>query len=67
MFYLFFSFSHQYDLKNRRIFLKRCEYPGIALKDLFLGSIVTVYARQLKIIEYADVFTRGKFEISKGK
>jgi len=47
-----------YDLKNRRMFLKRMAYQDIDLKDLFVGSIVTVYSRQLKIVDYGDVFTR---------
>ncbi|CAD8056661.1 unnamed protein product [Paramecium sonneborni] len=56
-----------FDLKNKRIFLKRCDYPSIQLKDLYVGSIVTVYSRQLKIVDYADVFTRSKFEVQRGK
>jgi nucleoside-diphosphate kinase len=56
-----------YDLKNKRSFLKRCECPALNVKDLYLGAVVTVYARQLKIIDYADVFTRSKFEVQKGK
>ena len=43
-----------FDLKNRRTFLKRMVCEGISLKDLFIGSVVTVYARQLKIVDYAD-------------
>lgn len=34
-----------HDLKNRRVFLKRCEYPSISLNDLFIGSIVNIYSR----------------------
>jgi len=51
-----------YDLKNRRTFLKRCDYPGVGVKDLFKGGIITVYSRQLTIVEYADSFTAGIFE-----
>jgi len=51
-----------YDLKNRRTFLKRCDYPGVGMKDLFKGGIITVYSRQLKITQYADSFTAGVFE-----
>ncbi|CAG9321915.1 NME7_3 [Blepharisma stoltei] len=56
-----------YDIKNRRIFLKRCQYPTIALTDLFIGATVTIYARQLKVVEYADVFTRTHFESQRGR
>lgn len=51
-----------YDLKNKRIFLKRTAYKGVALEELNVGSIVTVYSRQLKVNEYADEYTRSAFE-----
>jgi len=54
-----------YDIKARRVFLKRCAYPSINLKDLFIGATVTVYSRQLKILDYGDEFTRSKLEIHK--
>jgi nucleoside-diphosphate kinase len=44
----------QFDLKNKRIFLKRCEYAGIQLKDIFVGAVLNIYSRQLKVIDYAD-------------
>ena len=43
------------------MFLKRMAYPEISLKDLYVGSIVTVYARQLKLVDYGDTFTRKEF------
>ena len=54
--------SRQYDLKNRRTFLKRCDYPSVTLKDLYKGGVITVYSRQLTIVEYGDGFTAGKLE-----
>ena len=51
-----------YDLKNKRVFLKRTAYDSVNLKDLHIGSIITVYSRQLKVIEYADLFTKNIFE-----
>jgi len=53
-----------YDLKNRRSFLKRCDYPGVREADLFKGSIITVYSRQLTVKDYADAFTASAFESS---
>lgn len=32
------------------------------MDELFIGSIITVYARQLKLVEYGDLFTRQRFE-----
>ncbi len=54
-------------MKNKRIFLKRCEYANLQLKDVFVGAIINVYSRQLKIVDYADEYTRSKFEVQKGK
>jgi len=57
---LFFALL-QYDLKNSRKFLKRIAQPSVTLAQLFVGSVVTVNARQLKIADYGDTFTRKKF------
>jgi len=51
-----------YDMKSRRTFLKRCDYPSVSISQLFVGSIITVYSRQLKVVEYADAFTKREFE-----
>jgi len=53
-----------YDLKNRRTFLKRCDYPSVSAKDLYKGNIVTIYSRQLTIVDYGDGFTATVFEAS---
>ena len=49
------------------MFLKRMECKGVTISELFIGSIITVYARQLKIVEYGDLFTRQRFENQKQK
>lgn len=48
----------QDDLKNRRKFLRRCEFPGITFENLFVGSTVHVYSRELVITDYGDDFTK---------
>ena len=35
--------------------------PDVTLDKLFLGGIITVYSRQLKLTDYGDAFTRGHF------
>jgi nucleoside-diphosphate kinase len=52
----------QYDLKNRRTFLKRCDYPAVTAKDLYKGGIITIYSRQLTIVDYGDEYTRKIFD-----
>jgi nucleoside-diphosphate kinase len=54
-----------YDPKNRRPFLKRCEYADIAASDLYIGATVTICARQLKVVEYADNHTKKKLDTLK--
>jgi len=49
-----------YDIKNRRIFLKRSKYESISSKDLYIGSIVNVHSRQLSLVDYGDQYTRTK-------
>lgn len=56
-----------YDLKNRRIFLKRCSYPQIVLEDLFIGAVVTIYARQLTVIDFGDVFTKRSLALARSR
>ena len=50
----------QYDIKNHKTFLKRCRYEAITAEMLYIGAVVTVYSRQLKLIDYADEFTRKR-------
>eukprot|EP00452_MALV-II_sp_L67-6_P000182 gene182-48_t len=61
------STVQMYDLKTNRVFLKRSECPGVSVDKLFLGSILSVHARQLKLVDYADVFTRKAFEEQKSR
>lgn len=35
------------------------------MEDFFIGAVITVYARQLKIVDYGDVATRKKFEVNR--
>ena len=49
------------------MFLKRCEYPSVTIKDLFIGSVINVYSRQLKLVDYADQFTKSKFSVQRGR
>lgn len=56
-----------YDLKSRRDFLKRSEVAGVKLSDLYIGSIITILARQLKVIEYADDYTRNALETTRDR
>ena len=56
-----------FDIKNKKIFLRRCEYPQVSPSDLFIGATVTIYSRQLRVAEYGDLFTKKKFEANRGR
>merc|ERR1719337_122369 len=49
------------------MFLKRAAFGHIQSEDLFLGAILNVYSRQVKIVEYGDVFTRNELEGKKSR
>lgn len=50
-----------YDLKTRRMFLKRCAYPSLNVKELFVGATINVFSRPLKVVDYGDEVTRNCF------
>eukprot|EP00954_Amorphochlora_amoebiformis_P013456 1056807-Amorphochlora_amoeboformis.AAC.1 len=56
-----------YDPKNRRTFLKKCNYDKISLKHLYVGSKISVYSRQLTIVSYGDIFTEKSLRKANAK
>ena len=55
----------QYDIKNRRPFLKKTKIPTVTMDTLHMGAVVTVYSRQLKIVEYGDSHTEAAFSLTR--
>jgi nucleoside-diphosphate kinase len=49
------------------MFMKRMAVQGVSVRELFLGSIITVFSRQLRLVDYGDLFTKGKFESKAGR
>jgi nucleoside-diphosphate kinase len=52
----------QFDIKNKRHFLKRVKCGTVEPAQLYVGSTVTVFARQLHIIAYGDEASRRAVE-----
>lgn len=52
----------QFDVKNKRYFLKRIKADGLAAEQLYPGAVVTILARQLQIKEFGDDATRRACE-----
>eukprot|EP00095_Tigriopus_kingsejongensis_P009732 maker-scaffold429_size173697-snap-gene-0.39 protein:Tk09732 transcript:maker-scaffold429_size173697-snap-gene-0.39-mRNA-1 annotation:"predicted protein" len=51
-----------YDLKLKRIFLKRIHCEGIRLPEFYIGNHVVVLARRLQVLEYGDEITKHALE-----
>lgn len=54
----------QIDVKKNKIFLRRTHCDEILAKDLFIGNSVTLFSRNLKIVDYADTRTRHYLDSS---
>ena len=50
----------QYDLKNRKLFLRTSLKEDIALQDFYIGNSLNVCGRKLCIVDYGDEWTRKK-------
>lgn len=67
LFYAKDSTIEMFDIKNRRLFLKRSKFENLSMKDLYIGAIINIHARQLKITDYADQYTSNKLQQSSSK
>jgi hypothetical protein len=47
-----------FDVKNRRVFLRKTKLEGLKPEHFFVGGCCTVLGRQLKIVDYGDEYTR---------
>lgn len=56
------STVEMYDIKNRRLFLKRSKCDGVRLNDLHIGAVLNIHSRQLTIKDYADQFTSSRLK-----
>ncbi|KAL3848131.1 hypothetical protein ACJMK2_019008 [Sinanodonta woodiana] len=55
------------DIKNHRMFLKRTKVDDISLEDLYVGSTINLFSRQLTFVDYGDDFTRNRLTMKKEK
>ena len=55
----------QYDLKNRRTFLRRSKADNIRLADIFVGSTINILNRQLNFVGYGDEYTKNRLSAKK--
>jgi nucleoside-diphosphate kinase len=49
-----------YDLKTKRLFLKRCAYPSLSANELYVGATITIFSRPLRLVDYGDEATRRR-------
>ncbi|XP_003386599.1 PREDICTED: nucleoside diphosphate kinase 7-like [Amphimedon queenslandica] len=52
------------DIKQKRLFLRRSPSP-VKLDEIFLGAVLNILSRQLKVVDFADDFTRSRLETRK--
>lgn len=50
-----------YEMKTKKTFLRRSEFPSITLNDLYINNVLTIYSRQFKLVNYGDQFTKLEF------
>ncbi|XP_067121949.1 nucleoside diphosphate kinase homolog 7 [Centruroides vittatus] len=53
-----------YDMINKRLFLRRTPCSTVRQSDIYLGSILNVMSRQIKLVDYANLATRQKLDIT---
>ncbi|XP_054014934.1 nucleoside diphosphate kinase 7 [Hylaeus anthracinus] len=51
-----------FDLKARKTFLRRTQCEGIQAKDFYVGAVVTIFSRNIKVLDYGDCITRTKLQ-----
>eukprot|EP01025_Chloroclados_australasicus_P062386 TRINITY_DN8194_c0_g2_i1.p1 TRINITY_DN8194_c0_g2~~TRINITY_DN8194_c0_g2_i1.p1 ORF type:complete len:352 (-),score=39.17 TRINITY_DN8194_c0_g2_i1:244-1299(-) len=51
-----------FDIKNRRTFLKKCRMKEITPDLLFIGNILNIFSRQIKLVDYGDDFTANSLQ-----
>ena len=47
-----------FDLKTKKLFLKRTKVDNVTLADLYIGSTVNLFSRQLNITDYGNSYTK---------
>ncbi|XP_072021755.1 nucleoside diphosphate kinase homolog 7-like [Amphiura filiformis] len=67
LFYPNDSTAEMYDIKNRRMFLKRTKCDSVRFEDLYVNSTINLHSRQLTLVDYADDFTRRALSTRKEK
>lgn len=50
----------QYDLNTKKTFLRRTRCDGVESKDFFIGGMVNIFSRNIKLTNYADAVTKDK-------
>lgn len=67
LFYVADNTIELYDIKNKRLFLKRSKCPQVKFSDLFIGAVVNVHSRQLTVTDFGDEFTARRLISRKEK
>lgn len=53
-------FEFQFDARTRKTFLRRTKCDNVSIKDLYVGNVVTIFSRAMKLTDVADEATKNK-------
>lgn len=51
-------------MKYGRMFLRRTKVEGITLSSFYIGAVVNIFCRQIKVVDYANVWTKNLFQVA---
>lgn len=64
-YYEFDATVEMYDVKNRRMFLRRSKVENVRVCDMFIGSTMNILGRQLTFTDYANDYSRKRLGYKK--
>lgn len=50
-----------YNIKTKKLFLRRIQCDNVRIEDLFIGSVINILSRQLFIVDFGDRWTAARF------
>lgn len=50
-----------FDVKLKRVFLKRTTVPNVTLENFYIGAKVTIFSRLMTVVEFGDDYTYNRF------
>ena len=55
--------TNKFDIKKRKVFLRRIKVPYFNKKNLHVGGTVHIFGREMKVTDFGDKFTEERLKI----